>query len=86
MHHVLEDLSIVDLSHSLDGMLLHAPRRIATAGMPVTGIWDGMVERCSEALCAYIDRIGADAASSKIMFEFHGAQRTQPVSCTIAHG
>lgn len=83
MHHVLEDLSIVGLSHSLDGMLLHAPRRIATAGVPVTGIWDGMVELCSEALCAYIDRIGADAASSKIIFECHGAQRIHPVSCTI---
>lgn len=78
MEQTVGNLSISELSHSLDDSLLGGPPRVMNAGCVVTHLWPGMGEELWDSFVAYT-ATSPDVAKSMVALEFHKTRRKHPV-------
>ncbi|KAF5010514.1 hypothetical protein FDECE_3331 [Fusarium decemcellulare] len=79
--HFTDCPSPVEISHVMDDLLLGGPRRIATAGVPITAIAPGLLQNVWDDWLNYTAS-NPDSLSTKVVFELHGTKRYRPeLSC-----
>lgn len=78
MEQTVGELSISDLSHSVDDALLKGPPRVMNAGCVVTNLWPGMAEELWQTFITYTAS-SPDVVNSMVALEFHATRRNRPV-------